>query len=205
MKLLNIAFDLDGTLIELMPTFERILFEKHNASIVQHDSFKILTEPELPWSVLEQVFFDAFECIDEIQVYPGVYEVLNKLYTESDNDPIRIITARPAWKAANATYKLVNKVCQDVPFEIVIVGTPDNTHMIGPMAEKHTYLNRYDYYVDDRRKAAIELSEKYNKRIFMPNKRYNKLPLGQRFDGIIPIADISELIYHIDDTFYTEV
>lgn len=204
-KLLNVAFDLDGTLIDLMTAFERILWERYQCKIPHHRNYKIVTEPDLSWDKIEKVFCEAFSCIEEIQLKPGAYEILKELYSRSDHDPIRIITARPYWIAANDTYDLVDKICQDIPYEIVIVATKGITMGTGPDAEKHIYLNRYKYYVDDRRKTCIDLSTNHNKICFMPTTSYNTLPIGQRFDGIIPIANIGELKHHIEDSFYTEV
>jgi len=154
-----------------MPIFEEIVFEKYGVRIKEKRNYLIETENDLPWSKLEKCFHLTYERWDECIIYPGVRRFLHELYDQSDNDPIRIITARPAHIAANNTYKLCERF--DVPFELVITGMPQ---MVPgqPDLDKFNYLHRYTFFVDDRRKTAIDLSKK-GKYIYMPTQAYNDL------------------------------
>ena len=185
MKLIDIAFDLDGTLIHLMPVFERIIWEKYKAKVPSTRSFKIFTEPELDYETIMWCFGEAFKCIDEIEIIPGVRELFNILFKLADKkDPIKIITARPL-SSANDTYKLCERICKNVDYELVIVETSDN---------KIKHLNRHNHYVDDRRKTCLHLAS-YNKTLWMPKKHYNhpiespeNLMVIDNIDVLIPWA-----------------
>lgn len=181
MKFIDIAFDLDGTLIWLMPVVERLLWEKHKVRVPKSRKFRVTTEPEIPFEDLWDCFYEAFTCIDEIKVVPGATELLRKLHLLSDNDPVKIVTARPL-KAANDTYKLVKKVCPDFPYELIIVEDTEN---------KKLHLNRYHYFVDDRRKTALDLAE-HGIKVYLPICNYNQ-PFPPHYN-VTPIDSIQELI-----------
>lgn len=193
MIVLDIAFDLDGTLIHLMPVFEEILWDLYKAVVPRKRSFKIYTEPDLPYDTIKECFDLAFEQYEKIEIHSGVKQLFEKLYDLTEKkDPIRIITARPISSAVH-TYKLVNRICDNVDSEVIIVEDSDN---------KIKHLNRYSYFVDDRRKTSLHLAS-FGKTVFMPVKHYNT-PLPKKHEGIIMIDSITSL-YPIADTFIKEV
>ena len=184
MKQIKIAFDLDGTLIHLMPVFERIIWEKYKAKVPSIRSFKIFTEPELPYETIKDCFSEAFKCVDEIEIVPGVRKLFRKLFELSDErDKIKIVTARPL-DSANDTYALCKRICKDVEWEVVIVEDSDN---------KKKHLNNYLHFVDDRRKTALDLVH-HGKIVWMPIKPYNQ-PLPDNYpEGLIQINSLEDLI-----------
>ncbi len=155
-----------------MPIYEEIVFEKYGEKVSQDRGYLIETESDLPWPKLEKCFYLLYKRWQEIPIYPGVKEFLRDLYSEGDNDPIRIITARPAHQCANNTYKLCGRL--GVPFELIMIGTPATMIPGQPDIDKFDYLHRYTFFVDDRRKTAIELSKR-GKYVYMPKAEYNKL------------------------------
>ena len=164
MKLIDIAFDLDGTLIHLMPVFERIIWKNYKAKVPSIRKFKIVTEPKLDYNVIKWCFGEAFRHVNEIKIAKGVRELFSKLYELSDGDPIKIVTARP-YSSAEWTYKLVERICKDIcEWEVVIVKNSDN---------KIKHLKRYKYFVDDRRKTALHLSG-HGKTVWLLKRLYNQ-------------------------------
>ncbi len=188
MKYIDIAFDLDGTLIWLMPIVEKILWEQYKVKIPENRKFHtIITEPEISLDELWVCFCEAFAYIDEIEIYPGATELLRKLWMLSnENDPVRIITARPHSTATN-TYKIVEKVCPDFPYELIIVEDSE---------DKKLHLNHYNYFVDDRRKTAKDLVH-HGKIVYLPKRNYNQpIAVGCAAEALLinVIDDIQELI-----------
>jgi hypothetical protein len=183
MKLIDIAFDLDGTLIKLMPVFERIIWEKYKAKVPETRSFKIFTEPDLPYKTIIECFSEAFKCIDEIELHAGVRELFYMLWNLAEqNDPIKIVTARPM-SSVHDTYNLVNRICRDVDYEVVIVERSE---------EKWKHLLRYNHFVDDRRKTALDLAS-HGKTVWMPVRNYNQ-PLPRNNFPIIEIESLKDLM-----------
>lgn len=187
---INVAFDLDGTLIWLMPVVERLLWQKYRVRVPEIRNFMIETEPEISFDVLMDTFCEAFHCIDEIEIFPGATELLRSLWEITD-DPVRIITARP-YSAATDTYNLVSKICPDFPFELILVEDSN---------DKILHLRNYKYFVDDRRKTAKDLSDK-GIFVFMPKRSYNQ-PYEPNMH-IKVIEDIQELIPRIPKLIYKE-
>ena len=199
MKLLNIAFDLDSTLADIMPVYEEILFEQCGEKLCDIRKFQIKTENDLPWSELEKCFKLTYQCWDRIEFYPGTKEFLRELYRAADSDPIRIITARPSYICANDTYKLCSRL--DIPYELIITGTPTTNLPGQPEVNKFNYLNRYNFFVDDRRKTAIDLSSR-GKYVFMPTMNYNIL--DNEYPNLEVINTVVDLTSRIKD-FIVEV
>jgi hypothetical protein len=188
-KLLNIAFDLDSTLVDLMPMFEEIVFERYGDTIKKYRGFIIETEKNLPWSKLLPCFHETYRRWEEVIIYPGVEQFLQELYCYTSHDPIRIITARPAYIAANDTYRLCERF--GVPFELIMTGNPETMTPGQPECNKFNYLNRYRFFVDDRRKTAIDLSKR-GKYVYMPKQTYNDLN-GVEYPGLEPIDSVADL------------
>ena len=183
-----------------MPMFEQIVFDTYGEVIPETRGFLIETENNLPWAKLEKCFQETYKRWDELIIYPGVPEFLRELYWSSDNDPIRIITARPAYQCANDTYRLCERL--GVPFELIITGNPATMLPGQPDIDKFNYLNRYKFFVDDRRKTAIELSQK-GKYVYMPKQCYNNLN-GVKYRNLEPIDSVTDL-YNKIDWFTVEV
>ena len=174
MRLIDIAFDLDGTLIHLMPVFEDIIWKMYKAKLPRNREFKIFTKPELDYPTIKWCFGEAFRRYEEFEIVPGVRELFSKLYELSDGDPIKIITARP-YSSAECTYRLVERICKDIcDWEVIIVKNGDN---------KIKHLKRYGHFVDDRRKTCLHLSS-YRKTVWMPKKTYNQPMAGHLVNQI---------------------
>ena len=183
MKLINIAFDLDGCLVDIMPVVRLILKEKHGAEMLPIKKWRIYTDPFLPDNMIWECIHESYERMDDIVLLPGAHDLLYKLHCLSDgDDPVKIITARPPKTAANCTYQFISEYLCDFPYELVITSTHS----------KRPYLNRYKYYVDDKRTNAIELASE-GIHVFMPKWDYNRLGVKD-YPNVSVINGVKDLI-----------
>jgi len=180
MKLINIAFDLDGVLVDIMGVVKDILKAKYDVEMILTDKWEVDTDPYLSHELITKSIYIAYEYISEIKIYPGAQELLQKLfYLSGCNDPIRIVTARPI-SAVDDTYRLLDKRFSGFPYELIIA----------PGRTKFLYLNRYKYMVEDRRRTAKHLAE-LNKEVFLLDRCYNKMaPMS----AVTRIGSIKDLI-----------
>jgi len=181
----NIAFDLDSTLVDLTTVFNTVLdemFPGHRKLNV--DSFQIHTEPALTNKEIWWVFYEVFPRVKDLKPFPGAIETLEKLY-QYTGDPISIITARPM-NFATETYRLVHRIMGSIPYSL---------HITQDSREKIKYLHGIDYFVDDRRRTAIELAEN-GKHVYLVDRPWNQeLPdLSPKvFHSITRIAEVEAL------------
>jgi phosphoglycolate phosphatase-like HAD superfamily hydrolase len=187
----NVKFDLDGTLVDLRPIFERELDRMYGVQVQPSNHFHITTFPtQLTNSEIWRVFKSAYKFYKEIPVKQGATELLTKLY-EITGQPPTIVTARSNQTAAE-THKLIDRFLK-VPYQVAFSNGGIN---------KAAHLNNVDYFVDDRRRTALQLS--YNgKFVYMPRNPYNHMnfnvPYIQYIDGV------HELIPIIEDLLKVEV
>lgn len=179
----DIAFDLDGTLVDLLSVVKTIIIERHGVEFLPQEGFRLKTNPEIDSSLIWKAFDTAYRMIDEIKPMPGAQELLTRIYDVSKS-PVVIVTARPLW-AAHETHKLVKKLF-DIPAFIAITNAHD---------KKIDYLSDINYFVDDRRATAKMLAEA-GKRVFVPRYEYNA---GMdHIPEVAYISNVGELISAID-------
>jgi FMN phosphatase YigB (HAD superfamily) len=176
----RIAFDLDGTLINLFPAIEWALMELFGATVVPTNTWQIETDPPMPKKKIWEAFELAYGKQDFIQPYAGSGVLLERLWNLT-LEPIKIVTARPTW-AVRETYKTVERFCK-VPFEIAFTG--------GKGTKLHHLYGR-DIFVDDYPKYAIEAAMN-GMTVYLLDRPYAQIDDGFS-DKIIKISDISELI-----------
>lgn len=182
MKRLNIAFDMDGVLIDLMHCMKHKMMEMYDATIVHTGSFRIKSEPPCTNKEIWGVFGECYKMWKQTPVYPGVKELFALLWKLTE-EPIKIVTARPYW-AAEDTYRMANWL-SDVPVSIDIVQGTEN---------KALYLKNYGIFVEDRRKTAYDLVLDHGKKVFLIDRpAYNAAPGKGDPPGVIRISDIRDL------------
>jgi hypothetical protein len=166
MKIPDIAFDLDGTLIDLISVFDQVLFEVHGIKIDESRRTRFdlsycvdLTKNEI-WSVIKR----AMDRVNDIQIYLYAKNLIDYVYAFTEK-PIKIITNRPIDKVAQ-TYDIVDRMCKRTPYELII------NHR---GFSKLTYMDGIEFMVEDRRKNAIEFAEA-GKTVFLLSRSYNSLP-----------------------------
>ncbi len=185
MKLINIAFDLDGVLVDIWSIVLDIIRERYDCKILPQTEWQLHTKPQISNELIWKCIFVAYQQKRTVEIYPGAQELLRKLFKLSDyNDPIRIITARP-FMAANDTYEFFDARFSGFEYEIVFA----------PGLDKLKHLNRYDYMVEDRRRTTKHLANN-GKTVFLLDRSYNQMtessPWVRRIknlEDLIPYAD----------------
>lgn len=184
MSRLNIAFDLDGTCIDLHSQFSKILLNWTGIDVRQASQFHIDREFNISKTLLWAAIRESYRAWEEIEIFPGVEDLMKLLY-DMTGDPIYFVTARPK-KYASETFQLIERFCPH-PFKVSMCEQGD---------EKLKYLKNYMFYVEDRRKTAIDLAVQ-GKVVYMPKRAYNKLDnIYQHF--LLPIDDMNQLISLVD-------
>ena len=189
---LKIAFDLDGCLINIESVIRKLITETYNIEIKQfpkeEDHFDFRMATGLTNNQLWPIFRLAYKEIETTPIFPGATELLAKLY-ELSGEPPFILTARPS-DAANETYAMVSKVAKGTPFKLVL------KH---PNADKSQYLGNYDFFVEDRRKTALELSETEICTLLI-ERNYNYIKDPPK--NIIYIKGVDNLIPYVNNFIY---
>ena len=186
MPKINIAFDLDGVLIDLVAPIDKYIEEIHGIKIGKKDNFSYEKTTGLTRKQLWEIFYKVYKEIDATHIFPGATELLTKLY-EKTNEPPFILTARPH-DAASDTYAIVERMMGKTPFQLVL------KH---PNAHKSQYLRGYKVYVEDRRKTALELF-KIGLVVPLVKTDYNVIDNIDGYPGIYYISGVHELIPNID-------
>ena len=189
---LKIAFDLDGCLINIESVIRKLTTEIYNIEIKQFpkeiDHFDFRMATGLRNNQLWPIFRLAYKEIKTTPIFPGATELLARLY-ELSGEPPFILTARP-FDAANETYAMVSKVAQGTPFELAL------KH---PKADKSQYLSNYGFFVEDRRRTALELS-KTEICTLLIERNYNYIEDLPK--NIIYIKGVADLIPYVNDFVY---
>jgi uncharacterized HAD superfamily protein len=185
---LRIAFDLDGVLIDMASVVKKLILEIHGIEMKkfpkEQDQFDWGPATGLPSKELWRIYRLAYKEIKSTPFYPGGTELLAKLY-EATGEPPFILTARP-FDAANETYEIVKRMAKKTPFNLVL------KH---PRASKEQYLHGYNFFVEDRRKTALELSAA-GICVLLIERNYNYIKNVP--DNIIYIKGVEQLINHVD-------
>lgn len=180
-KRLNVAFDLDGTCINLKKVMDDVVKEYYDDVFVDHNEFKLKTNNGLDQEGILNVIEIACSRIDDIEPYEGVQKLFETLYSIT-KEPIPIVTARPSSQLQSA-HDVVEKF-STVPF---FIGYAKGWQ------QKFKFLTRYSYYVEDRRKTAFDLANR-GKIVYLLARDYNKILNKERHFNIIRIGNIEDLI-----------
>jgi len=184
MKSNNIAFDLDGTLVDLVGQIKITVKEMFNVKLIVGNTFRLNTEPPISSDEMWEAIWTAYTRHDQLVVYPDVSDMLQKLYDITGEAPL-IITARPDNKTSfHLAWLAVFNFCP-VPFKLICTGGRD----------KIEFLDNVDFYVEDRRRNAIDLA-KAGKYIYLIDKPYNQIV--EPIKNIERISCIGDLLPVID-------
>lgn len=163
-----LAFDLDGVLVDLDPQLDhfaalvgatRVPQDGYRSSFVYEDGIEMSYD-----DMWEYVFFEAFAAWEKTPIMAGASELVKEMH-ELSGKPVLVVTARPAW-TAGLTQQLVTRVAGKVPFMVAYAGSGQ---------EKFKYLDGMRYYVEDRRRTAIDLASR-GFITFLVQTHYNRLP-----------------------------
>lgn len=175
--MINIAFDLDGVLVNLIPRVDYYLKEMFHSSLIVGDSFRFSSDPPLSMTKIWKAINAAIYDYKNLKTFSGVEQLLDDIYIDTGM-PIRIITARPIY-TIEATYRSVKSFC-NAPFEIVLSSPED----------KWKHLMQTQVFVEDRRKTALQLASK-GKIVFLVNRKYNQIKNPPA--GVVRIDHLGEI------------
>lgn len=184
---IKIAFDLDGCLIDIITPINKLLLEIHGLERKQHNEFfDMRASTGLSSKELWKVFRLAYKEIQDTPIFPGATELLAKLY-EKTGEPPMILTSRPH-DAANETYAIVKRLTKKTPFTLIL------KH---PRIDKGRHLNGYKFFVEDRRRTALELS-KMGFSVLLIRTTYNHIPNIDDIWNVCYIEGVQALIPYVD-------
>jgi hypothetical protein len=181
---LNIKFDLDGCLVDLMSHMENIVRNSYNSKVVETGNFHFNTDPVLTNRQMAEAFHKCYKEFRLTPIYEGAEELMAKLYSRSQQ-PIHIVTARPI-SCAHHTHMLVERFTKNVPFTISFANTPFH---------KLDYLNGTEFFVEDRKSIAKDVAN-IGKMVFVPIRPWNENMVQN--SKIIWIKGVHELIGYVD-------
>jgi hypothetical protein len=191
MRFLNIAFDLDNTLVNFGKAFNLSALSEFGL----HDKIPNVYDYTISHGMTDEqrmvCLKDVYEHYGMLSVYDGVRDLMKLLWVGT-GDPITIISARPTSSAVN-THKLVmERICKSVPYTLVLT---ENS------VEKIPYLRRFHYYVDDNIDMAWMLATQTDTKVFLVDQPYNR---GLIHENIAPITGIKELLEMDINLFWEE-
>ena len=185
-----IASDMDGVLVDTIEHLMRI-GAGHGYSIEYADHYTLNVskagEPVDYWDpAVTKLFNETFMDYEETAILPGAEEFIHRMY-ELTGQPFLIVTARPI-SHATETHKLIKRFAKKTPY---VVAFADG-------CVKHRYLSGYKFFIEDRRRTAIDLVN-MGKIVFLINTVYNQpteemLSNKILMEEIIRIDSLTDLI-----------
>ncbi len=161
-KMKRIAFDIDDILVDFIEVFSWLL-NKNGITIKPYDAYKINTEPDLSQEEFLKFVNKAHRYWERFRPIPGALSLIGETWIVT-NRPIQFVTARSIHVATDTHLTVKNILGRHIPFSIAF------THN----GAKHLHLEDVDYFVDDRRKNAIELAN-WGMEVFIPRRKYNHI------------------------------
>jgi hypothetical protein len=162
----NIAFDLDGVIANFSSPFCYWVTQMYGVKMIPTHNFHWECHPEITDKMFERIIaeFIEFES-DMIPVLPEGAELVEYVWRNTLK-PITFITARHP-RTSGATHTWINQMFPHIDFFLAVVPSG---------SAKYRYLDRFDCFIDDRRKTCIDLASR-GKVVFMPQRHYNPLQI----------------------------
>lgn len=165
----NIAFDLDGIVANFSKPFKLWAKNEYGIEFIEKPQFHWGTIPKITDKMFKRIIAEFIRTegqrsdLIKINVFPDGYDLVRYVW-EKSCDPIYFVTARDK-STAGATYDWITRKFPSLDFALSIVSSG---------GDKWRYLERYDCFIDDRRKTAIDIAGR-GKIVFMPRTHYNQL------------------------------
>ena len=157
---INIAFDLDGTLVNIMEPFIHFAYDRFGVKVQPPKQYDLTVDIGLSRYQVDQIIDMVFEHWWLIPFYRNANIILQYLYKHTER-PVTIITAR------NSDYEGVTRCLLDkfdVEYDLIFAESS---------GDKFQKLGDISAYVEDRRKTAICLAGR-GKTIFLPDRPWNQ-------------------------------
>jgi len=182
MSRINIAFDIDGTIIDIYESVKREVEWYKDESVDDATGYIMGDTWNINNIILSNIINTIIKNYNCIPIYEYVYEVMKYLHDKTD-DYIQFITSRSITHYTY-THMLLKRILKDIPFQIAF------------SENKIEFLNNYDFFMDDRRKTVLELSA-MGKTVFMPTHCYNNIP--DEVPNVIKLNDKFNSFFHYID------
>jgi len=184
---INIAFDIDEVMVNFIHPVTKII-KNRGYKLTKIESFDLTKHitPDISKNKLHKILEIVYKDPDCVPIYNKAAELCTRLHVKT-NDPILFITDRPIqW--ATQTHQLVKRFCR-VPYIIAFAND----------FGKLPFLNDVMYFVEDRKKTAMQLAEN-GKTVFIPKRDWNEsIRTDFEFlDSIVYIQNIDELIENVN-------
>ena len=184
--LLDVAFDLDGVLADMMPPLADNIEKMFGVSVDHsHPYYSIRTVPQVSRMAINEAVRVTCRQYKLMEPVNGASRLLGDLY-ERSKEPIMIVTARST-DLADFTHRLIRRLFR-VPY--VLVSTGDST-------QKWRYLRRYRFFIEDRYKTAVDLAQRGH-RVFLLDQPWNRRSLRQKNLPIVRIQRLQQLNGYFD-------
>jgi len=180
-KKINVAFDIDGCVVDLMAQLREKLAE-NDIKYIENGHYKPKTNPKISNTRLWEYIHLCYQNHKDTPVYDGASELFENLYNKTE-DPITFVTSRPH-SSASHTHKLISRICKP-PYQICFAKEPFH---------KLDYIKNFNFFVEDHRKLALEIADTGTKLIFMPDRSYNAMPFHKFIWRISGINDLNKFI-----------
>lgn len=159
---IRIAFDIDGTLVDTMSHLKIVMRTLYNLDNLAGPTFYDLYKS---WKISHIILDAGLVCVfkhwQKTKIYSGVSKLMKSLWDET-GEPVQFVTARSK-NLASYTYSLVDRFMIDIPYQIAFA-----TH-----ETKHLFLENYIFFLEDRRKTAIDLVAR-GKIVFLVDQPWNQ-------------------------------
>ncbi len=194
-RFINIAFDLDDTLVDFAAAFEKVVSDRfYGTKPCKSDLYSLEDIYKLPPMHINYCL-DLLYAQRFLQPCPGARNLISRLWHWT-HDPLSIITARPI-ESAQDTHDLIRRYLCRTPYTLSLPSGDDR----GALA-KIPYILRFKYYVEDNPEVAWLLATQTDVHVFLVDKPYNK---ELNHGNITRIKDMRELLErHPLEMFATE-
>jgi len=172
---MNIAFDLDGVLIDIFHVLRLAVMEETGKDIGDIDNCATYSFANLHNTELDKCLAKTYPYFRDFEPVKGAYRLLKAV-----PKPVYIVTARLS-KYATDTCLAFEHHFRGIPYRIAFTNGHEN---------KEVFLNGYDYFVEDRGETALYLAEK-GVTVFLLDKKYNK---GFKHNRIKRVKSLGEIL-----------
>jgi hypothetical protein len=168
----------------MMTPFKTILMKRHDARVLEDSGYNIKTFPETTDEEVWDIFRFLYHAHVMCEPYPGARSYLEMIYRLSGRPPI-ILTSRP-FKYATQTHEQVKALIGDLPYHLIISGTPAE--------KKYLYADHFDIMVDDRIETLSHLAAHYQKDCILIKKPWNRnVDYCNVTDRIIEVSGVKDI------------
>lgn len=178
---LKMAFDIDGTVIDLQTLLKKEFKRRYGVIVpdVAFSRFDISKVTGISIEKVEECISSCIKKVDKQKIYPGSKDFISR-YQRVTGNIVLFVTNRVD---KESTIKLLNKYFHDVPYEVFFV--PENKSSI--LREK-----KVNVFIEDRFDKALEVYQSGLK-VVLIERPWNVIFKEKSPDGLLWVKDWFEL------------